>query len=224
MSISVNGTPVSQDNPLPVTGSGVASGATDSGNPVKVGGVYNSTQPTLTTGQRGDLQLDSRANARVVIMNVDGVSGAAVTGAASDALASQSGVWVNTQPRSFNGSTWDRTRKPVSTSRIVSAAASTNATSAKASAGDLTGVLGYNAAAAVRYVKFYNKASAPTVGTDTPVLTIAIPATTAFDIQIPNGGFYFSTGIAYALTTGAADNDTGALTAADILGLNVIYA
>jgi hypothetical protein len=40
----------------------VASGATDSGNPVKVGGVYNSTPPTLTTGQRGDLQVDVNGN------------------------------------------------------------------------------------------------------------------------------------------------------------------
>ena len=37
----------------------VASGASDSGNPVKVGGRYNSTPPTLTNGQRGDLQLDA---------------------------------------------------------------------------------------------------------------------------------------------------------------------
>lgn len=42
-----------------------ASGATDSGNPVKTGGVYNSTPPTLTNGQRGDTQLDSRANTQV---------------------------------------------------------------------------------------------------------------------------------------------------------------
>lgn len=40
-----------------------ASGATDSGNPVKVGGKYNATLPTLTDGQRGDLQLDSAARA-----------------------------------------------------------------------------------------------------------------------------------------------------------------
>lgn len=43
----------------------VASGATDSGNPVKTGGVYNSTPPTITNGQRGDTQLDSRANTQV---------------------------------------------------------------------------------------------------------------------------------------------------------------
>lgn len=40
----------------------VASGATDSGNPVKVGGKYNSTAPTFTDGQRGDLQIDANGN------------------------------------------------------------------------------------------------------------------------------------------------------------------
>jgi hypothetical protein len=106
-------------------------------------------------------------------------------------------------------------------SRILSAAGTTNATSAKASAGYLHQAAGYNAASAARYLKIYNKASAPTVGTDTPILTLYLPALTAFVFDFPE--LYFGTGIAYALTTGSADNDTGALTAADILGLNVIY-
>ncbi len=55
-SISSGVIPVSTSNPLPVAGT-IASGATDSGNPVKVGGVYNAVAPTLTDGQRGDLQL-----------------------------------------------------------------------------------------------------------------------------------------------------------------------
>lgn len=46
---------------LVAAGGTVASGATDSGNPVKTGGKYNATLPTLTDGQRGDVQLDSRA-------------------------------------------------------------------------------------------------------------------------------------------------------------------
>lgn len=40
----------------------IASGSSDSGNPLKIGGVYNSTQPTVTTGQRVDLQTDARGN------------------------------------------------------------------------------------------------------------------------------------------------------------------
>lgn len=108
-------------------------------------------------------------------------------------------------------------------SRIISAAATTNATSAKASAGTLYHATAYNAAATARYLKFYNKASAPTVGTDTPTHTFYMPPTTAFRFDWPNG-FTFATGIAYALTTGGADADTGALTAADVLALNVEYA
>ncbi len=45
-----------------VSGGNVAAGSTDSGNPVKVGAVYNSTAPTYTTGQRTDLQADSQGN------------------------------------------------------------------------------------------------------------------------------------------------------------------
>lgn len=102
--------------------------------------------------------------------------------------------------------------------RLVSAA-TTNATSVKASAGTLYSITAFNLNAAVRYVKFYNKASAPTVGTDTPVATFAIPASTTgagFAIEFPFG-FDFATGIAYATTTGAADSDTAAVAANEIV-------
>lgn len=117
---------------------------------------------------------------------------------------------------------YENTAPASSVSRIVSAAASVNSTSAKASAGSLFFVSGYNAAAAVRYLKFYDKASAPTIGTDAPVLTLALPATSAFNIDLH--GLSFATGIGYGLTTGAADNNTTALTAADVVGLCVVYA
>lgn len=51
----------SASSPSVVTGN-VAAAATDSGNPVKVGAVYNSTAPTYTNGQRTDLQSDSLGN------------------------------------------------------------------------------------------------------------------------------------------------------------------
>ena len=44
---------------------GVANNAADSGNPIKVGGVYNSTPPTLDSADRGDLQLDVNGNLQV---------------------------------------------------------------------------------------------------------------------------------------------------------------
>jgi hypothetical protein len=62
---------VSQAQPLPIGGN-VAHAATDSGNPVKVGGVFNSTLPSLSSGQRSDLQLTTRGE--LVIANLDFVS------------------------------------------------------------------------------------------------------------------------------------------------------
>lgn len=102
--------------------------------------------------------------------------------------------------------------------RLISAA-STNATNVKASAGQIGFIYAVNLNAAVRYLKLYNKASSPTVGTDTPVATLPIPASTTgagFMMAIP-GGMNFATGIGYATTTGVADADTGAVAANEII-------
>lgn len=109
--------------------------------------------------------------------------------------------------------------------RRVISAATTNATSAKASAGAVYGWSATNTNAAVMYLKLYNKASAPTVGTDTPVMTIAIPGSVAgggtnFSVPV---GINFSTGIALAITTGVADSDTNAVAANEVV-VNLLYA
>lgn len=124
----------------------------------------------------------------------------------------------------WNGTAWDRLVAPNLTSRLVSAAATVNSTLVKSTPGKLHKLQGYNAAAALRYLKIYNKASAPTVGTDTPFVTIVLPASAAFSIDYPNGGLHHTLGIGYGMTTAAADADTGALTLADITGFNVIYS
>ena len=102
--------------------------------------------------------------------------------------------------------------------RLISAA-STNAGVIKAAAGQIGLIIAINTNAAVRYLKLYNLTTSPTVGTDTPIVTIPIPGNTAgagVAISIP-GGLNFSTGIARALTTGAADSDTGAVAANEII-------
>lgn len=89
----------------------VAAGATDSGAPVKVGAKYNSTLPTLTNGQRGDLNLGSRGALAVELWqsgtsnsvtmksnNIDGIG----TDASTNSLA------VSSVNRLFNGTTYDR--------------------------------------------------------------------------------------------------------------------
>lgn len=107
--------------------------------------------------------------------------------------------------------------------KLISAA-STNATSVKGSAGQVYAIAVFNLNASARYLKLYNKASAPTVGTDTPVQTYMIPGNAAgagLTLSIPVG-MAFGTGIAFALTTGIADADTGAVAASEIC-VNLVY-
>jgi len=110
----------------------------------------------------------------------------------------------------------------MSVKRLVSAAASVNATIVKAPGGRVYKITGQNAAAAVRYIKLYNKTTAP-AETDTPVATFNVAASLPFDIDFGDIGLHFPAGIGYRLTVLNADADTTALTAADILSLNVFY-
>lgn len=205
----------------------VAGGATDSGNPVKVAGVYNTTAPAYAAGQRAELQTDAAGLLKIIPWTMNGggigqmlgLSATNVDGVAVNTVASL--LLTVARNTKFNGTTWDRDRKPSGTKILPAAAATTNPDFAKASAGDLWCISGFNAAASVRYLKIYNKASAPTVGTDNPIMVIALPVG-AFNLNM--NGHYFSTGIAFALTTGAALLDTGALTLADIVGLTLTYA
>lgn len=101
----------------------------------------------------------------------------------------------------------------------IAAAASTNATSVKATPGKVYNITLYNNAAYAVFLKLYNKASAPTVGTDVPVLTVGVPATaTGGSRDINLDGMDFSLGIAYAITKLVADNDTTVVVANDLVG------
>jgi hypothetical protein len=157
----------------------VAAGATDSGNPVKIGGVYNATQPTLSDGQRGNLVLSARGSA-------DGNRQPGQHGQRGD--RDRRGCQRRRQrPQRLcpagrvQRHHWDRARSR-SAPRLLSSAATTNATSVKTSMADLFRVRGYNASTSARYLKLYNKASAPTVGTDTPVATYYLPPSSPFEI------------------------------------------
>ena len=174
----------------------------------------------------------------------DAVSLKASTGAGTTALTKDdpsfgdgvtSGI-LATSKRLFNGTNYDRARSGGVTGmqgvvaqaspsggytpgHLVSAA-TTNATSVKASAGTLGHVSASNVNAAARYLKFYNKASAPTVGTDVPVLTYIIPGNTSgagTNIPLPPQGIAFSTGIAFAITTEATDAGSTAVAASEIV-------
>lgn len=96
----------------------------------------------------------------------------------------------------------------------------------KATAGAVYGMWFSNLATSTRFLKFYNATAANvTVGTTTPVLTIALPGNASDDISGVFGsthGIAFGTAITVAATTGVADNDTGAPGANEVL-LNLFY-
>jgi hypothetical protein len=126
---------------------------------------------------------------------------------------------------SYQGSTWSVQEIPgttggLSISRVV-AANSTNATVAKASAGHLYGFDIYNASGATSFVKFVNKASAPTAGSETVAYTVAIPTVAQVRLMFPQG-IAFATGISFFTVTGFADSNSTAVAANDLI-IQVFY-
>jgi hypothetical protein len=106
--------------------------------------------------------------------------------------------------------------------KLISAA-TTNATVINGSVSQLYTMMATNTNAAVRYLKVYDKATAPTVGTDVPKQTIALPPNGANPPQIGTAvGLSFAAGIGFALTTGVADTDTAAVAANEIV-VNYCY-
>lgn len=71
-------------------------------------------------------------------------------------------------------------------------------------------IVAVNTTNTVYYLKFYNKATAPTCGTDTPILSIPIPAANTGGglAAISFDDTRFSLGIGFCLTGALADNDS----------------
>lgn len=69
-----------------LTGGGAASAAADSGNPVKIGGKYNSSPITLTDGNRGDLQLDVNGYTKVNVATATGLAQGSTTSGQTGSL------------------------------------------------------------------------------------------------------------------------------------------
>jgi len=91
----------------------------------------------------------------------------------------------------------------------------------KASAGQVYGLMIYNGATSTRFVKLYNKATAPTVGTDTPILTLPIPSGASVAVDY-SSGIAFGTGIGIGATQLVGDSDTTAPASNEVV-VNVLY-
>ena len=95
-------------------------------------------------------------------------------------------------------------------------AATTNATLVRTGPAQVLHIVATNVSASIRYLKIYNKATAPTVGTDTPILSFPIPAGGFINIPSTLSGIYIPLGLGYAITGAAADSDTTVIAANDV--------
>lgn len=198
---------------------------------IGVAGAYNSVPLTCTDGQACWLQTDSHGQ----LLVSGGGGGGAVTiadgadvaeGAKADAawvsgsgsviaiLKNMAGGIASSIPAgtnyigqigsaAFTSGGW--------TPKWFVAANSDNATNLKASAGIVHAVQVFGIGSAPAYLKFYDKASSPTCGSDTIVKQIMIPAAAT----AANGAgavaivldTQFSTGISYCVVTGITASD-----------------
>lgn len=98
----------------------------------------------------------------------------------------------------------------------VKAAAGTNSVLASAGKRKLECIILSNTTAATKYIKFYDKATAPVVGTDVPMFTLAIPASGILNLR--KLSIWTLLGLGFAITGAVAEADVTAVVADDVVG------
>ena len=209
---SVSGAPV-------IVGGPAADDAAASGNPVPVGGIYNTTQPTYTNLDRTQLQMSARGEVLVHLSSGANANTMSVAGADAKTNTQNNYIFEN-RPYGFNGTTWDRSRSAIGAAAVgtgigslsveeggrtfnnIKLAAPTT-TVVKSGAGHLHSVV-INTPVASGVITMYDNTSA--AGTEIGIITqpgtilSSGPETVIYDIA-------FATGLT-VVTSGAAQNIT----------------
>jgi len=217
-------------------GGNVASGATDSGNPIKIGGIYNTTVPTLTNGQRGDLQIGSRGSLAVQLMGSNLATAVNFYVAQADGTSGVNALGVSNFNYIFNGTNYDRSRSingavAAGTGTAAVAMAPTSASAGgisavvspsaegtrvlKAGAGNLYSAYATNLTATAGFLVVVNATSAPADGAITPLACVPLPENGNASINYGAGPpQVYSTGITVVLTSASScfTKTTGTLT------------
>lgn len=162
----------------------------------------------------GTLALESGGNLATIATRTPALGQATSANSSPVVIASdQSNVPTSQKPGTSGGTLIYR----------AVAAGSNNAASIKGSAGQVYGWEIYNAAAAARYVKLYNKASTPAPATDNGLLKVVIGiAAGQRAFYNSENGIAFGTGIGIAAVTGISDTDNTSTVANDLV-FNVEY-
>ena len=104
---------------------------------------------------------------------------------------------------------------------FLNSAATTNGALILTGTSNVSSFYATNEGATAAYIKLYNKATAPTVGTDVPEMTIPVPAAVSgvpgvAAIPIGFHGFRFALGLGIAITRNAVYTDTTAVGAGEV--------
>lgn len=119
---------------------------------------------------------------------------------------------------------------PVSDARAQSSprkyltTASTNSNLVKTGRTQLRVVVPINTTTTIYYLKLYNKATAPTCGTDTPLWTIPVPfgaTNSGSGMALATEGLMFPLGLGICVVGGIADNDNSNAAAGLVINLGV---
>jgi hypothetical protein len=104
---------------------------------------------------------------------------------------------------------------------FLNSAATTNGALIITGTSNVSAFYATNEGASTAYIKLYNKATAPTVGTDVPEMIIPVPAAVGGlpGVANPNIGFFgfrFALGLGIAITRNAVFSDTTAIGASEV--------
>ena len=194
-----------------------ASGTTDVGNPVKTGGVFNTTLPTVTSGQRVDTQSGVDGGTYISpfsasLSPVDGQINSGLVGTWGVRTLSTGASATQTAPLLFNGANWDRARSggvtgmagvvpqasPSGGGTYAHIAAGQATTTVKSGAGTLYAIVLNGAATATNVTTVYDS----TTGSGT---VVAVPSATAVTAPVTltfgTSGLAFTTGLTIVTAT-----------------------
>lgn len=127
-----------------------------------------------------------------------------------------------TQAHAVTGSGTFLVAPALSTAYSLVTAATTNAALVITGSKALGEIAISNVTAAIIYVKLYNKATAPTPGTDIPIMTIKVPIGETVLQEFGQLGKRFTLGLGIAVTAGAAATDVAATVAGAQISLTYI--
>ena len=142
-----------------------------------------------------------------------------------EALPRPGGDSANALPVAVNGGSLNAIgtlgNPSAPTNQFINSVAGTNIASISISTNGISSIYATNTGSTPAYIKLYNKATAPVLATDIPEMIIVVPAAVSgvpgvYTLPIGFSGLRFNSGLGIAITGGASDTDTTAVTAGQV--------